>query len=110
MRIGIVLHGPEIIDTGSAKRIIEFFKNEHDTTAILGGTMGCTAVLDAGLENIIDISKGLTPSETINSLRGKIDLAILLNHGKNLDTGRHFGRIVGSKLRSFCSFCPYRAS
>ncbi|MCE8423936.1 MAG: DUF2117 domain-containing protein [Candidatus Methanoperedens sp.] len=98
MRIGIVLHGPEIIDTGSAKRVIEIFKKELDIISILGGTMGRTAVLDAGLENIIDISKGLTPSETINALKGSIDLAILLNHGKTLDTGRHFGRIIASRL------------
>lgn len=98
MRIEIVLHGPEIIDTGSAKSIIEIFKKAHCTNAILGGTMGRTAVLDAGLEDIIDISQGRTPSETINALKGKIDLAILLNHGKTLDTGRHFGRIVASKL------------
>jgi hypothetical protein len=99
MRIGIVLHGPEIIDTGSAKRIIDIFRKEHEVIAKLGGTMGRTAVLDAGLEDVIDISKGLTPSETIISIKESIDLAILLNHGKTLDTGRHFGRIIASKIR-----------
>jgi len=98
MRIGIVLHGPEIIDAGSAKRIIEIFKNENEVIAKLGGTMGRTAVLDSGLEDDIDISQGLTPSETIIALNDRIDLAILLNHGKTLETGRHFGRIVTSKL------------
>jgi hypothetical protein len=98
MRIGIILHGPEIVDIGSAERIINIFRREHDVIAKLGGTMGRTAVIDAGLEGIIDISLGLTPSETINTLKGHIDLAVLLNHGKTLETGRYFGRIVASKL------------
>ncbi len=100
MRIGIVLHGPEIIDAGGAKRIIEAFMKEHEVVAKLGGTMGRTAVLDADLEDVIDISQGLTPSETINGMRDSIDLAILLNHGKTLETGRNFGQIVASKLAS----------
>lgn len=98
MRIGIILHGPEIVDEGSAERIIRILLKEHDVTAKLGGTMGRTAVLDAGLEELIDISQGMTPSQTVDSLRGRIDLAILLNRGKTLKTGRHFGRIVASRL------------
>jgi len=98
MRIGIILHGPEIVDVGSAKRIIDIFSRKHEVIAKLGGTMGRTAVLDADLEDIIDISLGLTPSETIFAIKDRIDLAILLNHGKTLDTGRHFGQIVASKV------------
>lgn len=98
MRIGIILHGPEIVDEGEAKRIIDILGIEHDIIAKLGGTMGRTAVMDAGLEDVIDISQGMTPSQTIDSLRGRIDLAILLNRGKTLETGRHFGRIVASRL------------
>ncbi len=98
MRVGIVLHGPEIVDIGSAKRIINIFRQEHEVVAKLGGTMGRTAVLDAGLEDIIDISQGLTPSETITALKGAIDLAVLLNHGKTLETGLYFGGIIASKL------------
>lgn len=98
MRVGIILHGPEIVDVGSAERIIDIFKQKNKVIAKLGGTMGRTAVLDAGLEDAIDISMGLTPSETIFAIKDRIDLAILLNHGKTLDTGRHFGRIVASKV------------
>jgi hypothetical protein len=98
MRIGIILHGPEIVDMGSAKRIIDILNRKHEVTAQLGGTMGRTAVLDACLEDIIDISKGLTPSETILSIKDNIDLAVLLNHGKTLDTGRFFGQTVASKI------------
>ncbi len=98
MRIGIILHGPEIVDMGSAKQLIDIFRQEHEVIAKLGGTMGRTAVIDAGLEDVIDISQGLTPSETILSIKESIDLAILLNHGKTLETGRCFGRIVASKI------------
>ncbi len=98
MRVGIILHGPEIVDIGSAKRIIDIFKVKHEISAKLGGTMGRTAVLDACLEDIIDISEGRTPSETILSMKESIDLAVLLNHGKTLNTGRFFGSIVASKI------------
>ncbi len=104
MRIGIVIHGPEIVDTGSAKRIINLLKQRHEVIAKLGGTMGRTAVLDAGLEDVIDISQGLKPSETINALHGSIDLAILLNHGKTIDTGRYFGQIVASRINRAMPF------
>jgi len=89
---------------GSAGKIIDIFKNGHEIIAKLGGTMGRTAVLDAGLENIIDISRGLTPSETIISLKNDIDLAILLNHGKTMDTGRYFGQIITSRLDNLLPF------
>jgi hypothetical protein len=104
MRIGIILHGPEIIDAGSAQRIIWILKQEHDIVVKLGGTMGRTAVLDAGLEDVIDISQGLTPSETMNTLKDSIDLAILLNQGKTPETGKQFGRIVASKLDASVPF------
>lgn len=104
MRIGIILHGPEIVDVGSAKKIIDLLGKEHDIAARLGGTMGRTAVLDAGLEKIIDISKGLTPSEVINEIRDDIDIAVLLNNGKTLETGRFFGSIVASKLDNLQQF------
>jgi len=104
MRIGFILHGPEIVDIGSAGKIIDIFKNEHEIIAKLGGTMGRTAVMDAGLEKIIDISQGLTPSETIISLKNEIDLAILLNHGKTIDTGRYFGQIIASRIDNLLPF------
>ncbi len=102
--MAIILHGPEIVDEGSAERIIRILMKKHDVTAKLGGTMGRTAVLDSGLEDIIDISQGMTPSQTINALKDSIDVAVLLNHGKTLETGRHFGRIVASRLTSSIPF------
>ncbi|MCZ7400462.1 MAG: DUF2117 domain-containing protein [Candidatus Methanoperedens sp.] len=59
MRIGIILHGPEIIDVGSAKRIIDMFSRGHDVMAKLGGTMGRTAVLIPVLKMLLIYHRGL---------------------------------------------------
>ena len=65
MKIGIVVHGPNIIDSGYALKLIELLKNYGDVSVRLGGTMGRTAVIDACLEGIIDISRKLVPSDSL---------------------------------------------
>ena len=65
MRIGVVVHGPNIIDSGYALRLIELLGTYGDVSARLGGTMGRTAVIDANLENVIDISRKLVPSDSL---------------------------------------------
>ena len=92
MRIGIVVHGPNIIDSGFALKIINLLKNYGEVSARLGGTMGRTAVIDAGLENIIDISKKLVPSDSLKLFHDdKYDVIFLLNYGKSDITGQVFG-------------------
>ena len=54
MRIGIVVHGPNIIDSGYALKLIELLKGYGDVSVRLGGTMGRTAVIDASLEKVIE--------------------------------------------------------
>ena len=44
MRIGVVIHGPEIIDSGQAKLILDILSAEGEISASLGGTMGRTQV------------------------------------------------------------------
>ena len=56
MEIGVVVHGPMIIDSGYALKIIEFLSNFADVRCRLGGTMGRTAVIDAAMEDKIDVS------------------------------------------------------
>ncbi len=99
MRIGVVIHGPEVIDSGQAKTILDILSAEGEISARLGGTMGRTAVIDAGLENIIDTSQRLKPSESIGALSATSDVVFLLNHGKTTETGRAFGSIVISNLQ-----------
>ncbi|WP_458455427.1 DUF2117 domain-containing protein [Methanobrevibacter sp.] len=92
MRIGIVVHGPNIIDTGYALKLIELLKEYGDVSIRLGGTMGRTAVIDAGLENIIDIRKKLVPSDSLKIFYDDgVDVIFLLNYGKSDVTGQVFG-------------------
>ena len=90
--IGLVVHGPEIVDSGYAAKIIEILQNYGEVKARLGGTMGRTAVLDAQLEGIIDISQKLLPSQSINKfVEEGLDIIFLINYGKSSLTGHTFG-------------------
>ncbi|MCS3921474.1 hypothetical protein M2325_000147 [Methanococcus voltae PS] len=103
LKIGIIVHGPEIIDSGYAKKIIDIIKNyqvftdkyiEKEIFVKLGGTMGRVAVIDNNLEEIIDISEKLVPSKSIQKLGEFNDFLFLLNYGKSKITGHTFGKIV----------------
>ncbi|HML26609.1 MAG TPA: DUF2117 domain-containing protein, partial [Methanomethylovorans sp.] len=65
MKIGLVIHGPEAVDSGQARKIIEILSTKGNVTAMIAGTMGKTAVIDAHMENVIDIIRSLRPSECI---------------------------------------------
>ncbi|WP_409200728.1 DUF2117 domain-containing protein [Methanobrevibacter sp. DSM 116169] len=92
MKIAIVVHGPNIIDSGYASKIIELISKNNTIDAKLGGTMGRTAVIDASLENVIDISEKLLPSESLKILSFKCpDAIFLINYGKSSTTGHVFG-------------------
>ncbi|MDR2966712.1 MAG: DUF2117 domain-containing protein [Methanobacteriaceae archaeon] len=92
MKIGIVVHGPNIIDSTYALKIINLLKKFGDVKCRLGGTMGRTAVIDASLENIIDISSKLLPSESVKLFKQEgVDIIFLLNYGKSSITGHTFG-------------------
>ena len=97
MEIGVVVHGPGIVDSGWAKRIIDILSNFGNVRCRLGGTMGRTAVIDAGLEDVIDISLKLLPSQSLELFnREHVDVIFLLNYGKSAETGRVFGYKVFS--------------
>jgi len=92
MNIGLVVHGPEIVDSGYAQRIMDLLNNYGDVRARLGGTMGRTAVIDANLEDIIDISHKLLPSQSVSLFnQEKSDVIFLINFGKSSITGHAFG-------------------
>ena len=92
MKIGLVVHGPHIVDSGYAAKIIELLKEFGTVKARLGGTMGRTAVYDAHLENTIDISTKLLPSQSIDKFsQEKFDVTFLINYGKSSLTGHAFG-------------------
>ena len=92
MKIGVVVHGPNIIDSGYALKLIDLLKEYGEVKARLGGTMGRTAVIDASLENVIDISRKLVPSDSLKIFHDAgVDVIFLLNYGKSDVTGQVFG-------------------
>jgi len=99
IRIGVVVHGPEIIDSGAALRLINYLKKFGSVTAILGGTMGRLAVIDAGLDNVIAISPKRRPSESLRGLRAGSDILILVNQAKTRETGLAFGSKVADNAK-----------
>ncbi|MEA3281498.1 MAG: DUF2117 domain-containing protein [Euryarchaeota archaeon] len=96
--IGVVIHGPEVIDSGGARHVLDVLQEHYTVTAMLGGTMGRTAVLDARLEDEIDISRRMALSDTIDLLSWT-DAVILLSRGKSIDSGIAFGRITVSRAK-----------
>ena len=98
MKISLVIHGPEVIDSGEAKRVLEKLSRMGTVEARLGGTMGKAAVLDAGLENVIDISRHLKPSVCIEAFFETSNLVCLLNRGKTVETGEIFGEMIAAHL------------
>lgn len=93
-RIGVVVHGPEIIDSGYALRLINYLKKLGSVTAVLGGTMGRVAVIDACLEDAITISPRRRPSHSIQDLAATSELIFLLNQAKSRESGLVFGAMV----------------
>ena len=100
MKIGVVVHGPQIVDTGYALKILKLLERYGEVKAILGGTMGRTAVIDAELEDVIDIGQKLLPSQSIDKLSGESDLIILINYGKSSVTGHAFGYKVFNRCKT----------
>lgn len=100
IKIGVVVHGPQIVDTGFAEKILGLLENYGDVKALLGGTMGRTAVIDARLEEFIDINQKLLPSQSIDKLSEDSDVVFLINYGKSSVTGHAFGYKVFSRCSS----------
>ena len=101
MKIGVVVHGPYIVDSGHAKEILDLLQDYGEVKARLGGTMGRTAVYDEGLEGRIDISQKLLPSESIDKfVHDKYNVIFLINYGKSSVTGHAFGFKVWSRCKN----------
>jgi len=93
-RIGVVLHGPEIIDGGCALKLIRHLQRLGKVTAVLGGTMGRVALMDAGLQDTVRISPRRRPSQSIQDLKESSDIIFLLNLAKSRESGLSFGAMV----------------
>ncbi|RNI14913.1 DUF2117 domain-containing protein [Methanohalophilus sp. RSK] len=98
MKYGIIIHGPEIIDSGWAGKIIQLLSARADVYAVAAGTMCKLAVLDSFLEESIDIWSLSKPSEAITELAKECECVFLLNHGKTIESGTVFGNIVADRV------------
>lgn len=96
--IGVVIHGPVVIDSGRAVKLLSLLSGIGSVKAVLAGTMGRAAVIDASLEDVIDISSNHKPSESIREISSSCDVVLLVNEGKSIESGVTFGRMVYSKL------------
>lgn len=98
-KIGVVVHGPEVIDSGCAEMALDRLADLGSVTAVLGGTMGRVAVIDAALEDRIDISRREMPSRSVLRLELAVDIVILLNLAKTRETGLAFGQTVADRAK-----------
>lgn len=107
--LGLLIHGPEVIDEGEAGEVIEtLIKAGFEVEATLGGITGKTAVIDAGLQHAIDISKDMKPSEVAEYyLKRGIDFIVLVNHAKTEESGFMLGEGI---LRNFIAKCDAEES
>jgi hypothetical protein len=96
VKLGVVVHGPEIVDSGSALKLIDYLKKFGKVTAVLGGTMGRMALIDADLEDVIAISPDRRPSRSLRSLQSFSDILFLLAQSKTRETGFAFGLTVAA--------------
>jgi len=98
-KVGVVVHGPEVVDSGSAKRALALLERMGPVTAVLGGTMGRVAVIDAALEDRIDTSRREMPSRSVQRLEPLVEIVIILNYAKTIETGLVFGAMVAERAK-----------
>ena len=99
VKVGVVVHGPEVIDSGRAAEALNLLADVGHVAAVLGGTMGRVAVIDAALEDRIDISMRERPSRSVARLEPFVDVVILLNCAKTAETGLAFGAMVRERAK-----------
>ena len=93
-KIGVVVHGPEIVDLGLALKLLGYLERLGDVTAVLGGTMGRVAVIDAGAEKEIKLSPRRRPSRSLMDLQSSSDILFLINYAKSRESGLAFAAKV----------------
>ncbi|MFP4170664.1 MAG: DUF2117 domain-containing protein [Methanomassiliicoccales archaeon] len=90
MRIGVVIHGPEVIDSGDIHRLLGYLRDLGELEVCMGGAMGTIAVIDARLEGIVE-TRNERVSQAIRRLDGEVDAIVLLNRCKTRESGMAFG-------------------
>jgi|ADurb_Met_02_Slu_FD_contig_51_695765_length_1854_multi_4_in_0_out_0_3 hypothetical protein len=98
MKIGVIVHGPEVIDSGMAVRVMGVLEKRAEVHATLGGAMGAAAIIDAGLEGRISIVPRQLVSDAIRAMDGSFDAVAVLNWSKSRESGLGFAAIVFSRV------------
>ena len=95
--ISLVIHGPELIDSGKIADIVDALRALGPLRVLAGGTMARVAALDKHL-TFVDTSQNIHTSDALNRVSDK-EVLVLANCGKTSETGRVFGQIVSSRVR-----------
>jgi hypothetical protein len=99
MRAAVIIHGPEAVDTGLSLQVIEALRGRYEVRAVMSGYTGVAAVVDAGLEGVIDIREHHVPSVTIKKMAEESDLIVLVNSAKDETSALRFGGIVSARAK-----------
>ncbi len=95
--IGLVIHGPEIIDSGELTDLVRILDEIGPVHVLTGGTMARVAVLDSPLKTLVDITRKMHTSDALSYFSNK-NVIVLANCGKTSATGTFFGQIVSSRV------------
>jgi hypothetical protein len=98
MRYGVVIHGPEVIDSGVAAKVLDRLGALGEVEATIGGAMGFAALIDAGLQDRVIVKGRQLVSEAIVEMDRRSDEVILLNSSKTPASGQAFGQMVVSRV------------
>ena len=95
--LGLVIHGPELIDSGKIVDVIEILRVIGPVYALVGGTMARVAALDNHM-SFIDTSQKIHTSDALSKVSDRGAL-VLANCGKTSETGTVFGQTVSSRVQ-----------
>jgi hypothetical protein len=95
--IRLVIHGPELIDSGKIADIVDALRALGPLRVLAGGTMARVAALDKHL-TFVDTSQNIHTSDALNHVSDR-EVLVLANCGKTSETGCVFGQIVSSRVR-----------
>lgn len=93
--IGILFHGPDVFDSGWARRIVDAFSPIGPLRLVLAGTMGRTAAIDSGIQNVE--YPGVQPSQILRQLEREVDEVVFANLGKSTSSGLLHGAMIAEK-------------
>jgi hypothetical protein len=84
MRICLRFHMPGIFDSGWAPKVIEALRLQGEVEAVVTGTIGTTAMIDAGMEGEVK-ALGMKWSEWLLSQKKVPDIAVTASHSVDLE-------------------------